>query len=154
MTEESQVDSCLTTPIENTASSNFAWAKRQKKIVPPRLSGLRTSRSHRMQTHEPEPPSVLLQAEANLESETREKDQLTSRGFGGIHNRAVQEHKMWHNRLDSFDASELYEPQEFLAVRKALLFSISFIPEASYLQKYNDEITSISSGLWLSTCKR
>lgn len=115
MTEESQVDSCLTTPIENTASSNFAWAKRQKKIVPPRLSGLRTSRSHRMQTHEPEPPSVLLQAEAILESETREKDQLTSRGFGGIHNRAVQEHKMWHNRLDSFGASELYEPQEFLA---------------------------------------
>lgn len=118
MTEESQVDSCLSAPMDNTtASSNFAWAKRQKQILPPRLSGLRTSRSHRLQTPEAV-PSVVLKAEAFLDSESQEREELTSsRVFDEIHNRAVQEHKMWHNRLESFDSSELYEPQEFSTVR-------------------------------------
>lgn len=121
MTEESQVDSCLSAPMEHiTASSNFAWAKRKKQILPPRLSGLRTSRSHRLQQTSEGIPRVVLQAEAFLDSETQEKDQLPrSRVYDEIHNRGVQEHKMWHNQLESFDAAELYdEPQELSTVRE------------------------------------
>lgn len=115
MTEESQVDSCLSAPMDNiTASSNFEWDKRKKQILPPRLSGLRTWRSQGI-------PRVVLQAEAFLDSETHEKDQLPrSRVYDEIHNRAVQEHKMWHNRLESFDTAELYDepPQEISTVRE------------------------------------
>ncbi|CAA3028331.1 probable serine threonine- kinase At1g54610 [Olea europaea subsp. europaea] len=51
MTEESQADSVKTVPVQITASSGFAWAKKRKQEAGMTRLGYRTSRSHNLGTN-------------------------------------------------------------------------------------------------------
>lgn len=90
-TQESQVSTTLSVPAHVTASG-FAWAKMQKQDVVRRMRGR---------------PSPRSQRPTDLESYGREDGEDTPR-------------PPRHKHHDSFDASEIYDPQELSRVSLCL----------------------------------
>ncbi|KAK2987876.1 hypothetical protein RJ640_025643 [Escallonia rubra] len=115
-TEISQDDSIRSVPVHITASSGFAWAKRRKQnAASSRLNSQATSRSQNLRTLD---PSSVLHANDTLDSERDEHDDFSSRnpaassGHDEIARRAMHRHRSHPNRPDSFDSSNLFQPEE------------------------------------------
>ncbi|KAK3026224.1 hypothetical protein RJ639_040509 [Escallonia herrerae] len=115
-TEISQDDSIRSVPVHITASSGFAWAKRRKQnATSSRLHSQATSRSQNLRTLD---PSSVLHANDTLDSERDEHDDFSSRnpaassGHEKIAKHAMHRQRSHPNRPDSFDSSNLFQPEE------------------------------------------
>ncbi|KAK6155058.1 hypothetical protein DH2020_009306 [Rehmannia glutinosa] len=112
MTQESQGTSIRSVPLQVTASSGFAWAKRQKQQdVFTRLhSNPPTSRSQKPYAVD---QSSTLHANDMLESDGQENDESSGRVYGiEAAKRAKRRDQPQLHRPDSFDSYDVYESQE------------------------------------------
>ncbi|KAI3452265.1 hypothetical protein Pfo_008930 [Paulownia fortunei] len=111
MTQESQGSSIRSVPVQVTASSGFAWAKRQKQQdVFTRLHSRSTSRSQKSYALD---PSIILHVHDTLESDGQEYDESSGRVYGVEAARcAMRREQAQLQRPDSFDSSDIYESQE------------------------------------------
>lgn len=104
VTEASQADSIRSVPVQITASSGFAWAKRRKHDAS-------HSRSHQ---HENvlDPTSVQALDSQKLENEEfASRVHSASRGRDGIARRSMQRQQSL-GQHDSFDSSDVNDAQE------------------------------------------
>jgi len=116
MTEESQADSVKTVPVQITASSGFAWAKRRKQEAGMTRLGYRTSRSHNLGTLD---LSKVMHPQDTLDAVVQEFDDIPSKVQSDTRGPAEntkhvtfkQEEILLHQQ-DSFDPPDAYEPQE------------------------------------------
>ncbi|PIN00549.1 Cdc2-related protein kinase [Handroanthus impetiginosus] len=109
MTQESQ-SSIRSVPVEVTASTGFAWAKRKKQQDV--FTRLHSQPTHRTQKSYVLDPSSVLHAHDMLESDDQEIDDSSGRAYGEAAKRAMRREHVQLGRPDSFDSSDIYQSQE------------------------------------------
>ncbi|XP_022843670.1 protein IMPAIRED IN BABA-INDUCED STERILITY 1-like [Olea europaea var. sylvestris] len=119
-TNESQADSVKTVPVQITASSGFAWAKRRKQEARMTRLGYRTSRSHNLGTNLGTLGlSGSIHPQDTLDAVVQECDDIPGKVRSYIkgpeentkHVTFKQQEILLH-RQDSFDPPDAYKPQE------------------------------------------
>lgn len=130
-TNESQADSVKTVPVQITASSGFAWAKRRKQEARMTRLGYRTSRSHNLGTNLGTLGlSGSIHPQDTLDAVVQECDDIPGKVRSYIkgpeentkHVTFKQQEILLH-RQDSFDPPDAYKPQELSTVSHISLLS-------------------------------
>ncbi|KAL2499910.1 Protein kinase superfamily protein [Abeliophyllum distichum] len=126
MTVESQADSIKSVPVQITASSGFAWAKRRKQEARMTRLGYRTTRSHNLGTNLGTfDLSSVLHPHDTLDAVVQEFDDIPSNVQSGIRGPAEnakhvtfkQQEILFHGQ-DSFDPSDAYDEPQELSMKK------------------------------------
>lgn len=122
MTQDSQGSSTRSVPVEVTGSSSFAWAKRQKhhQDVFTRLhSQPTTSRIQKYNAASPSTSSSISSSSSQTRDATEAEVQENDKSSSGRTHRmevAMRREQGQLHRLDSFESSDIYEPQELSEV--------------------------------------